>query len=76
MVAATKLDNADSFWDFLSRPENANGAFELVEGAIVQMTPASAVSTILAAHLLRLLGNFIEESISRAFWQELTAALS
>src|SRR5579862_17432 len=61
MTTQERVYTVDAFWEFTRQSENLERRFELVEGTIVEMAPSSAVPTIIAAEIGRLLGNYVAE---------------
>lgn len=57
---ASRLTTAD-FLAFCELPENANRRFELINGVPVEMPPSSKKNTIVAARVVRLLGNHVDK---------------
>src|SRR5579859_7717980 len=62
MTAVEKrLYTAEDLWDLQSLPENQDKNFELIDGEIYEVTPNSLTSNLIAAELIRVLGNFTHE---------------
>jgi len=56
-----QLYTANDLWELQSRPENQNKNFEIIDGELHEVTPNSLVSNLIAAEVIRLLGNFVRE---------------
>lgn len=56
-----QLTSVEGFYDFVALPENTDKRFELIDGHIIEMAPPPPLNAFLAARLVRLLGNFVEE---------------
>jgi Uma2 family endonuclease len=61
MAVQEKLITAEEFWEVARLPENTDKRLELVDGAIHEMPPSSKLNTVIAARLVRLLGNYVDE---------------
>jgi Uma2 family endonuclease len=55
-----KLYTADDLWEITQRGENADKHFELVEGVIFEVSPSSAISSIIAIELAVFLRNYVK----------------
>lgn len=60
MVLREKLYTVDEFWDFVTRPENADRKFELVNGEIVEMTPTEEHG-VTTTDLITFLNTFVKQ---------------
>jgi Uma2 family endonuclease len=56
-----KTYTADDFWDYIAQPDNADKFYELVDGEIVELTPSSAVPTIVALRAGRFIVDHVDE---------------
>jgi len=54
-TAKTKPMTADEFLDWVERPENANGFYELVRGEVIELPPPIKIHGLVASHAARLL---------------------
>jgi Uma2 family endonuclease len=52
---------ADDLWDLSNLPENADKQLELIEGSLIEMTPSSAIPSIVAAAILSFISAFVRE---------------
>ena len=59
MVLREKLYTVDEFWDFITRPENVDRKFELINGEIVEVTP-SEEHGLTTTSLIIWLGNHVK----------------
>jgi Uma2 family endonuclease len=62
MTIRDRTYTADEFWDFVIQPENADRFFELIEGEIVELTPSSAVPTIIGIELARCISTHVRDN--------------
>lgn len=61
MAVQTKLYTVEEYLALCQRPENAERRLELVEGEIVELASSSKKNTVIAARVVRFLGNFVDE---------------
>lgn len=52
MAVQDKFYTADNLWEYAQRPENADKRFELINGEIIEVTPASAISTMIGVRMV------------------------
>jgi Uma2 family endonuclease len=60
MVSQEKLHTAADLWELSHQAEYADKRLELVEGAIVEMSPTGGVHGVITSKLDRLIGAFVE----------------
>jgi len=60
MVIREKLYTVDEFWDFITRPENADRKFELINGEIVEVTPTEEHGSV-TTDLITFLNVFVNQ---------------
>ncbi|MBY0526398.1 MAG: Uma2 family endonuclease [Gemmataceae bacterium] len=60
-AASKKLMTADEFYDFVHRPENADRAFELVRGEVVEMSLPGELHGVVSSNANWLLSNFMRQ---------------
>lgn len=56
-----KLYTAEEFWEIAALPENEDKILELEDGVIIEVPAPKPLHSFLAARLVRLIGNFVEE---------------
>ena len=59
--ASTRLMTAEEFWDWVHRPENADRDFELVRGAVVEMTKPGKRHGFVCANVVAILYAFARQ---------------
>jgi len=60
MVLREKLVTVDQFWDFITRPENADCKFELINGEIVEDMPTEEHGSV-TTELITFLNVFVKQ---------------
>jgi len=61
-TAPKTLMTAEEFGEWVQRPENQNGFFELVRGEVIELPPPTKIHGVVALKLGRKLGDYCEES--------------
>jgi Uma2 family endonuclease len=61
MSIQEKLLTNEEFREFVTRPENADRRFELIDGEVVEMAPSSKRNTAVAAEIIYLLKAYVRE---------------
>lgn len=61
MAVQEQLYTAGDLWELSHRAEYADKRLELIEGAIVEMSPTGIVHGVIVSKLDRLIGNFVEQ---------------
>ena len=62
---ATKPMTAEEFFDWVNRPENRQGKFELEQGEIVAMSRSGKRHGFVCGNIARILGNFAVQAQER-----------
>jgi Uma2 family endonuclease len=55
----TQLYTAEEFWEWINRPENQKGRYELVQGEIIDMPPPGELHGILCAWIASLFWQYV-----------------
>src|SRR5437899_3336415 len=61
MAVQDRTFTADDFWEFASKPENADRFLELIDGEIVELAASSTVPSIITAEVIRFVGNHVRQ---------------
>lgn len=61
MVISEETYTADEFFEIARSPENRDRRMELEHGVIVDMPPSRPINTVIAIHMARFPGNYVDE---------------
>jgi Uma2 family endonuclease len=61
MTVQDRVYTADDLWEICNLPENTDKVFELIEGSLIEISPSSAIPSVIAAAILRFISIFVSE---------------
>ena len=67
MTVQDKLYTADELWELQKLPEYDDKFIELVGGMVIELTPSSAIPSIIGAHMCRIIGDYVKENKIQGF---------